>query len=211
MVERNAESMGSFGATWEYGGYAGGGNVAALIGSLRGRPAIVAGGARGVFEEVAAAEEKLGPESVVFAANDVGMYLPRLDHWISLHTKHLAAWKAVRWLHPVGHETTRYHGIEPYPFTDYTWERLTPLFALSGSFAMQIAWIMGASPIVLCGCPGDSTPRFFERTAHFPYGGPHARDDGVREQLVSEMRRVPAFKAAVRSMSGWTGEFFGGL
>jgi len=86
--------------------------------------------------------------------------------------------------------------------------------ALSGYFAMQIAYVMGASPIVLCGCPGDRAARFFEARPRtdFSYGaGRNGNDNSVRTQVEHEMKRLPEFKARVRSMGGWTGKFFGGL
>lgn len=206
--------MGAYGAQWQHAGYAGSGNVVGLLDTLLGRPAVVAGGAEGVFVEVEQALDILG-NPAVFAANDVGMYLPKLDHWVSLHCDNLVAWKNVRWLHPSEKEDVKYHSVDRRVFVDYVWQGLTPLFALSGYFAMQIAWLMGCRPIVLCGCPGEPKRRFFEarlRADGFGYGGgTRGSDDGVREQLVKEMKRLPQFKAAVRSMSGWTRDFFGGL
>ena len=104
------------------------------------------------------------------------------------------------------------HSIDAKPFLDVAWTGLTPLFCLSGYFAMQIAWIMGCRPIVLCGCPGSPAPRFFESAprADFGYGsGADGTEVSVREQIEKEMSRLPEFKAAVRSMSGWTAEYFG--
>jgi hypothetical protein len=97
---------------------------------------------------------------------------------------------------------------------DYVWDRLSPQMALSGYFAMQMAWIMGAERIVLCGCPGEQTRRFFESTPRedFGYGGHDSHgDQGIRQQVEIEMKRLPEFKQAVRSMSGWTQSFFGGM
>jgi hypothetical protein len=215
MTVRNAASMGNYGASWEAAGYCGQGNVAGLVGSLRGRPAIVAGGAAGVFAEVSDATTKLA-DPVIFASNDVGMFLPRVDHWVSLHTDNLGAWKAVRWLHARDKEDMKMHAPDSRPYVDYVWQGLTPMLCLSGYFAMQIAWIMGCAPIVLCGCPGMPTPRFFEAMprADFGYGlGDAGSDSGVREQIEQEMRRVPDFKLAVRSMTpgSWTQQVFAGV
>jgi len=209
--------MGTYGATWEARGYCGQGSVKELIGSLAGRSAIVAGGAAGVFDEVRAAEAVLS-DPVIFAANEVGMFLPKLDHWFSQHPDNLWAWKTVRWLHPREREYTKYHSDCPRASLDYYWKQLTPMFALSGYTAMQIAWIMGAERIVLCGCPGSRARRFFEATPReregdvFGYGvGATDADRNIQEQVEREMARLPEFKAAVRSMSGWTREFFGSL
>ena len=202
--------MGSYGATWEAGGYAGAGSVGELLGSLAGRPAIICGTAAGVFGEMEYALRQ-APDAVIFGVNDVGMFLPRMEHWVSLHTDHLGAWKAVRWLQGRAQEKTQYHGVDPRPFLDHDWSSLRPLFALSGYFAMQIAYLMDAAPIILCGCPGSAAPRFFEAEARtdFGYGsGTAGSESGVREQLEREMTRLPDFKARVRSQSGWTRELF---
>lgn len=198
-------------ATWECRGYAGRGNVAPLVDRYVNRPAIVCGGSVDVFDDFASASAHYR-DSIIFAVNDVGMYLPRVDHWISLHSRNLTAWKAVRWLHPGPLENTYYHSIEPGEVIDYAWENLTPLFALSGYFAMQIAYVLGCAPIVLAGCPGTATRRFFESTARVGIGyggGPSDSDRNIQQQVVSEMTRLPEFKKTVRSMSGWTKEFFG--
>lgn len=211
MTIYNAATMGTYGSEWQHKGYCGRGPVAALLDCHLGRPALVCGSGEGVFEQVREASARLS-DPVIFAANDVGMYLPNLNHWVSLHTDNLGAWKAVRWLTARGKEVTQYHGVGSRPFLDHDWEGLTPLFCLSGYFAMQLAWLMGCAPIVLCGCPGDSTRRFFDLQARqeFGYGGlTSGADGGVRQQIEKEMRRLPEFKAVVRSMSGWTQTFFG--
>jgi hypothetical protein len=213
MVTRNAASMGNYGAAWEARGYCGVGNVTDLINSLQNRAAIVVGNAAGVFYELEKAMLKI-EDPIVFAVNDVGMYLPKLDHWVSLHADNLGPWKQVRWLHPIDGEHTKYHSVDRRPYLDYVWDKLTPCMALSGYFAMQIAYIMGAKRIVLCGCPGNATRRFFDGAprADFSYGdGQDGSEKGIREQLIKEMNRLPEFKKTVRSMSGFTRDFFGGI
>lgn len=213
MTVRNAASMGCYGATWEARGYCGAGSVGSLINSLQGRSAIIAGGAEGVFGEVADAMAIL-KDPVIFATNEVGMFLPHVDHWVSLHADKLGPWQAVRWQRESGRELTQLHSATSRPFIDHTWEGLTPLMCLSGYFAMQIAWIMGASPIVLCGCPGRQRRRFFdlEIRTDFGYGGSQVGGDaGVRAQLEQEMERLPEFKASIRSMWGQTRAYFGPL
>jgi hypothetical protein len=166
-----------------------------------------------VFEEFEKAR-KLFPDAIIYGVNDVGMYLEKMDHWVSLHADNLGPWKSVRWTKAFPSEHTEYHSVTSRPFVDHLWEGLTPLFALSGYFAMQLAYIMGAENIVLCGCPGDSTRRFFEAVARpdFGYGsGTAGSDSGVRQQVENEMKRLPEFKARVRSLGGWTRDFFGGV
>lgn len=201
-------SMGLYGATWQARGYCGSGAVGEFLNALAGRTALICGNAAGVFDEVAEASA-LVEQPVVFAANDVGMYLPRLDHWVTLHEGNLKAWKAVRWLHQQQDEQVWVHSHQADPAVDVVWTGLTPLFSLSGYFAMQLAYLLGCERIILCGCPGDATRRFFDGpypTRQLGYG-----NDGLRKQVMSEMYRLPEFKAAVRSMSGWTKEFFGSI
>jgi len=203
-------------ANWRWGGYCGLGNVGPLIGALRTKTAIICGNAKGVFEELQALRDIYDYGDIsVFAVNDVGMYLPRVDHWVSLHWANIYAWREVRWLLNRGVEDIRYHSVkqDDEKIIDYLWEELTPVFALSGYFAMQIAYIMGADKIILCGCPGEPAPRFFEAQprSDFGYGmGLGSADTGIFSQLVGEMTRVPDFKSKVRSMSGWTKSYFGG-
>lgn len=216
MTVRNASTMllkTESWATWEAHGYAGRGNVAGLVDSCKDRPALVCGGGADVFLDIDEALNRV-KDPVIFAVNDIGMFLPKIDHWVSLHHKNMPAWKAVRWLHPSKWpETTYYHSTDYEGSTiDYCWENLTPVMALSGYFAMQIAWIMGCRPILLAGCPGTYSRRFFERERREGVGyggGSTSSDDNIRNQLIQEMNRLPEFKAAVRSMSGWTREFFG--
>lgn len=215
MANYMTPGMGTYGSTWQHGGYSGSGNVAELLGSATGRPAIVCGSAEGVFDELAAVKGKLS-DPLIFAANDIGMFLGHLDHWVSLHGKFLANWKRVRWQSPRkgdGNQRTWIHSMDAAPEVDYVWDGLNPHFALSGYFAMQVAWLMGCQPIVMCGCPGSVSRRFFdERARDFGYGGGNQQaDKNIQTQVKVEMSRVPELKAVVRSMSGWTQTYFGGL
>ena len=202
----NTPGMGTYGADWHAHGYSGCGNVSPLIDSEKNRPAIIAGGSFTVFDDIDRIAPRLD-DPLIFAVNDVGMFLPIVNHWVSLHAENLATWKTVRWLHSWPVQTTNYHSYETK--TGYTWDHLNPIFALSGYFAMQIAWIMGCAPIVLCGCPGSPARRFFESVPR--PDGIYDTNGGVRDQLITEMNRVPGLKKVVRSMSGWTREYFGGL
>lgn len=208
----NTPGMGTFGSSWQAHGYSGSGNVASLIDSLRGRPAVVCGSASGVFAELSIALDILKEEPVIFAVNDVGMFLPKVHHFVSLHADRLVPWGKVREFYADLSVETKYHSIEMVGPVQYNWEGLNPLMALSGYFAMQIAHIMGASPIILAGCPGAVNRRFFEGMPRpdFTYGsGDESLDRGIREQVEAEMKRLPEFKEAVRSNSGWTRTFFG--
>ena len=190
--------------TWESGGYTGEGSEA-LLGELRSQPAIVAGNAKGVFEEVGAAESAMG-RPVIFAANDIGVYLPRVDHMVSLHTPKLDHWVGLRrdaTSKGYGNKDFRVHDGGLYGEREWhQWSGLTPMMALSGLFAAQIAWLMGASPIVLCGCPTDATACFWQ-----PDGTVNGGYSKVQSQFKAEVDRNPEFKKTLHSMSGWTREY----
>ena len=218
MANYNTPGMGTYGAAWEYRGYSGAAAVKDLVGSLAGRVAAVCGNGKGVFDELALVRAKHDYDRlVVFAANDAGIYIDRLDHWVTLHSEKFPAWRAARWAQGFTGDV-RYHSerIEPNFALDHLWTGLGPLtFALSGYFAMQIAYIMGADRIILCGCPGNSSPRFWEaspRVDGFGYGGGSTQSDkNINEQFQSEMRRVPELREITRSMSGWTRAYLGGM
>lgn len=213
MTEYSTPGMGTYGSTWQHGGYSGQGNVGGLLDSEKGRAALICGNAETVFADYAKAIQAY-PNALVFGVNDVGMYLPTLHHWVSLHGDRLKVWKPVRWLENRSHERAWLHSTDVHPQVDYVWAYLNPLFALSGYFAMQIAWLMGCRPILLCGCPGLPMRRWFDVKSRdtFGYGGgAEAADTNIQQQVVREMKRVPELKQAVRSMSGWTQEFFGSI
>ena len=192
--------------TWHYGGYIGSG-CEALITELRGQAAIIAGSGKGVFEEVSATQSAMvGP--VVFAVNDVSVLLPHIDHMVSLHSPKLDHWSGLR-RDPtsVGYGNTDFrvhdggqHGEREW----HQWTDLSPLMAHSGMFAAQVAYLMGCVPIILCGCPEDATPRFWESEPR-----PERYYKPVQRQIEAEMNRLPEFKYIVRSCSGWTQSFFG--
>ncbi len=192
---------------WEAKGYCGAGNVADLIDSQQGRPAIIAGNGRHVFEEVLRVSDSSEyRDALSFAANDVGVYLPRVDYMVSMHSLKLEHWAALR---QARSNTTKPRDFEIHDggiFGErpwYQWKDLTPLMGLSGYFAMQIAYLMGCEPIMLCGCPGDATPRFWELECNNPGYVSSQRD------LKAQLDARPKFKSSVRSMSGWTREYFG--
>ena len=195
---------------WSVSGYTGTGNVNKLIGSLEGRTAIVAGNADGVWKEFGGLLEAV-PDPVVFAVNDVGMYMEPLHHWVSIHLDKFPAWIAVR--KNSLESSPSVHSVSYGDGVNYAWEALDPVFILSGYFAMQLAYLMGAAKIILCGCPGEKGRRFFDLEARdFGYGaGSGAEDKLVQGQVISEMVRLPEFKSRVRSTSGWTKEFFSGI
>lgn len=201
-----AQSFEGLPQDWVCRGYRGAGLVESLFDSLLGRTALVVGSGApidSIFSDIVQF-----PDALVFAVNDIGMYLPRVDHFVSLHGDKLKHWAGVRRdgsSKPIYPEF-KTHTARDTVGIDYRWSGITPLMPLSGYFAMQIAWIMGAERIILIGCPGDSTKRFFDSK---PKPGERYSEMGIRDQVQREMTRLPEFKKAVRSTSGWTEFFFG--
>jgi hypothetical protein len=207
MTVRNAASMGTYQADWIHRGFSGNGDMAPWLDRMAGRSALICGNGAGVWDDLSRACS-LVPDPVFVAVNDSGMYMPKVDHWVSLHADAFPAWRAVRDMQERPPERPQFHSGTKRGFLDAWWDRLTPQFPLSGYFAMQLCWVMGADKIVLCGCPGDESPCWYgPRTrGAFDYGS-----KGIRDMVVREMNLRPDFKASVSSMSGWTQEFFGGL
>lgn len=207
MGNFNTASMQAVNASWENRGYFGRGNVEEILDSITGKIALVCGSACGVFRQF---EEIYTGNEIVFAANDVGLFLPHVDHLVSLHSDKLVHWAAIRRneaSRPVGNTNlkTHTHG-DRRAGIDYDWSGIGPVvMSLSGSFAMQIAYLMGAERIILLGCPGDNTPRFWEtKILSTAYS-----EEGILSQLTREMKRLPEFKTKVRSASGFTRSLFG--
>lgn len=204
---------------WSFRGFTGTGNVDKLIGSIKGCTVILVGNAEGVFgefkEAVCCMLRSRGEEAmqqnppVIFAVNDVGMFLPHVDHWISIHADKFPAWLSVRQVY--SRNLAKIHSVDYGAGVNYAWLGIRPMFILSGYLAMQIAYIMGAGKIVLCGCPGSPARCFFEiQPREFGYGNGYSLvDPHVKDQLVAEMERLPELKATVCSMSGWTKDYFG--
>ena len=212
---------------WTYKGFTGmGGNVTPLFKEGGAGVAIVAGSARPVFDEVKAVLA-VHPDATIFAVNDVGLYLPTLHHWCSMHHERLKWWDLCRrsrhnedaaefeafLLHAQGKGPKPYYThsiLEPDRY-DYHWAALEPGYGLSGSFAAAVAYLMGHDQIILCGCPGGRAARFFDPEEGKRWNNPEDSytDAGFMTQLESDARHRPEFHARLRSMSGFTADYFG--
>jgi len=193
---------------WHYGGYEGDG-CEELLGTQKGKTALIFGNAITAHSDWAAVPDR--DNSIIFGVNDVGVYLPKIHHWVSLHPDKLEHWIALRKIDAFLWNNFNSHTTRPVTGLTHVWKWLSPSFGLSGYAAMQIAYLMGFDKIILCGCPGDATKRFFDFNGRRECDGFDYQKEGNLEQLTKEMKRVPEFKAKVRSMSGFTKEFFGGI
>src|SRR5262249_15882683 len=184
-----------------------------LEGQLQDRVALVCGNAETVFDDLSEALWMFD-SAAIFAVNDIGCYLAVIHHWVSLHGDKLQKWVAVRRAEPSVWQGFKTHtsstAIAP---PDYICSIEPCTFSLSGLFAVQIAYIMGAEKIILCGCPGDGTRRFFDRKPRIDYsygGGLTPGDLRDRDHFQQELNRVPELRKRLRSMSGQTRTILGG-
>ena len=158
--------------------------------------ALVLGGSSGVWEDVDAALA-LGEFQMVVAANDVGAHWSgRLDHWVSLHPEKFRKW---------AHERAG----RGYPGGYVTWgHRETPMThratgdwgGSSGLFATKVALEQGATRVVCCGVP------LVKAAAHFFDPSPWPSGEAYRGGWIKHEAEL---MGRVRSMSGWTREYFG--
>lgn len=192
------------------------------------RPLLIVGGARGVFDDLAAFtgqnDESLYSElgkwsektGDVMAINDIGMYLEcDIHHWASLHPPYLAHWYGLRQGHGLPPAKTMLHSIpwgdksyagDEHPAIDVTWRLPNANSGLSGLFAARIAVLMGYKSIILAGCPIDNSARFFDPPGK---GGCHGQEN-IIDAWQCEIHSNTKFRERVRSLSGntrlWLGE-----
>lgn len=168
--------------------------------------ALVLGGAKCLWDDIAAAREILGdlPFSVV-ACNDAGAaWSGPLDIWASLHPELMSKWVETRRIR--GYEPARqyaYHEdmrVEPRAniVTPYHFER-THQSASSGIFAAKVAMEQGYRAI-LCGVPLSFGQAHFFDSAEWK---------GAPSFVEGFKQAAPFLLGRVKSMSGKTREVLG--
>ena len=161
--------------------------------------ALCLGGAKSVWDDLAAAEALIGdaPRRIV-ACNFAGIAYPgHLDTWVTLHPELFDGWRADR---AQAGRNTDYRQFCHQPAGDGV---AVVGYQGRGSSGLYMAQVglqeTGCAAAILCGVPMDDT-------------GGHIHWPGAWSQ--AELYR-PAFEAAkaagwnIRSMGGWTAELFG--
>jgi hypothetical protein len=160
--------------------------------------AAVLGGARGAFDELAAA----GPVDAVFAVNDAAvMYPGQLAAFVTLHHEKLPGWLEARRkagrpdpadvVAPVAAAGVR-------TVVDYLYPGMTASGS-SGLYGAKVALERGYA-VILCGVPMEATrAHFFSST---PWGEVGAFRDAWDKAW-------PFLHERVRSLSGWTAKKLG--
>lgn len=163
--------------------------------------ALCLGGAKSVWEDLAAAKALIGnrPHTVV-ACNYAGIqYAGRIDAWVTLHPERFQPWQEAR--AAKGYNTdyrafvhARRHNQAPAEAVPERWA------GSSGLFMAQIALeVLGAAGAILCGVPMEASGRHI----HWP------GEWGATKLYRPAFLKAQADGAAIRSMSGWTADLLG--
>lgn len=187
-----------------------------VAGTFKGR-AIVVGSARCAWDDLAVAREAW-PEADLVAVKQVGMYLPGIRHWMGCHGERF------QWMVPLrrdgyyfrGHDANgvrqvfpqrpgvtgvMVHAEKAWPLVDVEWPG--DLKGTSACFAARVCCALGYEAILLAGVPLDGSGRFYD-----PPGV------GTDLSVVNEQewhQYAAGFQGRVRSVSGRTRNFLGGL
>lgn len=156
-----------------------------------------------MWDDFAAAQRLVrGRPCVVVATNDAGAdpRSGRIDHWVTMHTDKLAAWKLQRWRHGGSGDYVTWSR----PETPEGVDRLLPQRGV-GSIGLLATWValQVAERAILCGVPMDLSPHFLPDS---PRDNWNAYAMEFREAWV---RYADELRPRVRSLSGWTGELLG--
>lgn len=161
--------------------------------------ALVLGGARCVWEDYDAALRLFKPD-VIIGINDIAIHVPEVDHWVSMHPDKFPMWMDMRAKNTDRVPTfwTSRHKKKPLVF-NYPIEEVNSRGGGSGLLATRVAMFLGSQQIVLAGVP------LKVEEAHFFNDKPWTECMWYRRGF----EKCPAILPYVRSMSGWTREFFG--
>lgn len=164
---------------------------------------VIAGGGRSVLPDM----ERIGnwgDDADWMAINDVGMFLPRVDHWFSIHGECFPEWANVRRLNHDCHDI-KYHSKQGSKTVCIEWPILPNWGPLGGQAACLVALALGYDEIVLCGVPGDDSGHFYP--AHNRRGQKTNRDFGEYDAAYKQIKLFSGGR--IRSMSGKTKDIFG--
>ena len=157
---------------------------------------LIIGGAHCVFEDIEASQELFLPDEII-VINDIGMYIEEVDHWVTMHPEKMPIWLKQR----------EDHGfVKPKMWTtpEKVEKGIVDGFSLvnskggGGILGVNLAKFLGASKIVLAGIP-------MTQNAHFNKGS-----GWIEATLYRQFwRGEKSYPKWVKSMSGWTKEFYG--
>lgn len=159
---------------------------------------VVLGGADGVWEEFERASTLFTPDEIV-AVNNAGRdYSGFVHHWCTLHPELFSLWEKQRSAKGYPLALNRWTGNAPGYWPDIKRGRVHS--GSSGRLGVDIAQLIGATHIVLCGIPLSPEAEHYDKPGSWEAGKTY------REQWLNEH---PIFKPVTRSMSGWTRDLLG--
>lgn len=171
-------------------------------------PALLLGGAKSLWDDLAQLEELVGGTwpHTVFAINDSGWAYPhRIHYWVSLHQEKMPGWMERRresGFPMDGIEVWGGSWVTKQDDSKLSWvDHILPvrLVGSSGFHAVEIALHLGHTRVVIAGMPMDFGP-------HFDRPGPW---DSAMFHRPAWEQSAEHWQNLVRSLSGWTAELLG--
>jgi hypothetical protein len=172
--------------------------------------ALVVGSAKGVWDEVAAAQAMCAFDSYYVVKMTGIKWNQGYFHWVTLHPEFMPNYRKARELEgllpeyeviaPLLEEIGRHHEHQCDRRVSYRFPGMTSSGS-SGLFAVKIALDDGHDRVVCAGVPME------QAAGHFIRGGDWPQCDGFR---LGWQSALPHIKHKVRSLSGWTKELLGG-
>lgn len=167
-------------------------------GIARGKTALIVGGAHCVHDDLKAALALFEPD-IILAVNDIGVDLPRVDAWCSMHPNKMPRWMSARFDN--GHPDAKSLWTAEHKEAPPRFRRVVNPGGGSAALAAEVAFKLGAERIVLAGCPLTSEPHFFDDEPWAQREVAHYRRSWERHQS--------NWGPFIRSMSGWTMQTYG--
>jgi len=165
--------------------------------------ALVVGGGPQALPEYCKALSYTESDDLTIAVNHAGIHLPVFDHWVSLHARELFyQWNPSRACPLPHHRLWGAYSIRdnsdlhhlPLNWCSYCWD------GSSSALAINVARVLGAQQILLCGVPLEDGPHFYD-------GPDFTQSEYTREQWSQHLHEL----TGVRSMGGWTKQVLGGF
>lgn len=170
-------------------------------------PALILGFA-GCLDEDFEKARQLFPGAVLFGVNRAAQRY-RCQHLVSLDKHRIPEFLPS---YPITIHAGCFGGVRqehgPKDYIDCYWPHLQPggTSGSSGWLSAKIAVKLGYFPIVLCGCPIDSSPHVAPDAAYDKSLWQNPKQvESCRKVIMTETEYHPF----VRSMSGWTRDVFG--
>ena len=167
--------------------------------------ALIFGRAKGVWEEVEAAQQLCSYDAITAVGRSGIDYPGPIDHWVTWHSLNFALWVTQRrekGYPDVGKLWSGIHRKVKQPATPNLELHHVPCDGgSSGMLAVAVNLSVGATHIVLAGIPMDPERGHYDEDRRWVDGANY---------LDSWTKFKPQMDGKVKSMSGWTNALLGG-